>query len=487
MVAAHAASAAPGASATPMETTPPPPPRPAQLSAWFDPPPPPRNLGQPFLLVLTVSNTGQARALDASLSPFGFAGPRSEVRAGPLASATAPLDGGEAMTFTWTCAGLAAGWTAFTVTVTAEDEFRRQAVWTWATSPPVRITRPARLLAAASLSRQAVSAGQWVVLKLTVTNEGEAAAAGVGPALADRSTARLTWLKGPAPAGPVSLDGGRSVRFAWGWLTRSPGGIALLAGAAGRDATSGAAVACGVTVTGRVETPAALAVSLDSSATRFNLKDRIQIRVTAANEGEAALTLRPPPPKFEGLGRATLKDAPPADTVTLTGGATRTWTFAYEAAAPGPLRVTAQASGRDVNTGQEIGAAAEMLAPLAIGSPAMTIKACFTSPAHVDLGDVITVTVTVANTGAFVLDAAAPRPLQVDGDGGVAYEGGPSPVAMTIPVGDQATFVWRERAAGPGTVVFRTTVVAWDGTASPEAKTSGVPISSIRRGTARRR
>jgi len=470
-----------------MEPTPPPPPAPAQLTAWFDPPPSPRNLAQPFGLVLTVSNTGQARALGAFLSPFGFTGAPVAVLAGPQPSTTVPLASGEVMTFTWTCAGRIPGVSGFTVTVTAEDEARRQAVWTWAETPGIRITRPARLAVAGNLSRTAVSAGQWVVLKLTVTNEGEADAADLLPELADRSDARLTRLKGPAPPGPVTLAGGRSVRFAWGWLTRSPGGLALLPGIAGRDATSGDALACTVTVTGRVEIPAKLAAALDASATRFNVKDRIEIRLTAVNEGEAALTLRPPPLRFEGLGRANPKDAPPAETVTLTGGASRTWTYGFEAAAPGPLAATAQVTGRDVNTGQEVGAPAELPAALSIGTPRMEVKACFTSPAHVDLGDVITVTVTVANAGAFVLDAAAPRPLVVEGDGAVAYEGGPSPVAMTIPVGEQASFVWRERAAGPGSVSFRTTVVAWDGTTSPEARTNGVPISSVRRGTAKRR
>src|SRR5207237_350312 len=99
--------------------------------------------------------------------------------------------------------------------------------------------QPARLEAAAALSRTPVSVGEWVVLKLTVTNTGEAEALDVWPRLEDRSSATLRRLKGPAPPGPARLAGGRSARFAWGWLTRSPGGIALRAGAEGRDGITG--------------------------------------------------------------------------------------------------------------------------------------------------------------------------------------------------------------------------------------------------------
>jgi len=144
--------------------------------------------------------------------------------------------------------------------------------------------------------------------------------------------------------------------------------------------------------------------------------------------------------------------------------------------------------GRDVNTDQDVPAAPpELPTVIAIGSPRMAIGACYTAPKRADLGDIITVYLTVVNTGAFVLDSISPRPLEVQGDGAVTLEGGPSPVAMTIPPGGKATFMWRQRAVSAGSVTFVGTVVAWDGTVSPQGRSNGVPISTMRKGTARRR
>jgi hypothetical protein len=441
----------------------------------------------PFLLTLTVSNTGASRALGTYLSPFGFGGPAPAILAGPLASTTSPLGSGEAMTFSWTCAGTVPGPAAFSLTVTAEDEAQRGAVWCWAGSAPVRITRPAGLAVSAALSRTEVSTGQWVVLRLTVTNTGEAPVEDLMPSLVDRSVAVLHRLKGPNPAGPVVLEGGRVRRFAWGWLTRSPGGIALFPGLAGIDGTSGTGLACTVTVSGRVLEPPVLTATIKGPGNRLNQGQRFGVEVTVLNEGEAGAVLRPPLLRTEGQGRAAVRESPPAESVTLTGGASRTWAWRYEATGVGPVAVYAEVAGRDVNTGQELTAPPAPPAAVAIGSAKMGIASCFASPAYVDLGDVITVYLTVANTGPFILDSVSPRPLQVEGDGVVAIEGGPLPVAMTVAVGAKATFMWKERALAPGHVAFKGTAVAWDGTGSPEARTNGVTISKVRKGTAKRR
>lgn len=241
-------------------------------------------IGQVVTVVFTVTNYGGAWSgvvPQAWGAGAGVAAPRS----GPVpADASLPLGG--SASFTWTFTATGAGALVFTATAAGWDGALGATVYT-AAAAGANIQRPAAISGVLTAGPAAVRPGDAVVLVLSVSNSGDAAAVNLRPALrpglAGGATAYLA--QGPQPAGPVTLAGGATTSFTWvytaGLVT---GAFTLSASATGADANAGSVVTTGL--------PAAGAVAVSSPvepcpATGSNLLVYLGLDSTGPDEGHA--------------------------------------------------------------------------------------------------------------------------------------------------------------------------------------------------------
>jgi hypothetical protein len=90
------------------------------------------------------------------------------------------------------------------------------------------------------------------------------------------------------------------------------------------------------------------------------------------------------------------------------------------------------------------------------GTGTAALTGSFTAPAAttVDVGDSITVTMRVTNTGTASETGVTPSALTLGGTGSATLSSGPSPASATIAGGDSQDFTWTYTAASAGTVTF---------------------------------
>jgi flagellin-like protein len=102
------------------------------------------------------------------------------------------------------------------------------------------------------------------------------------------------------------------------------------------------------------------------------------------------------------------------------------------------------------------------------GSSPAALTGSFAAPltSTVNIGDIITVTLHVTNTGSASATAVTPGALTLGGTGSATYVSGPSPASATIVGGGSQDFTWTYTAATSGTVTF-------SGSASSGSVTTG--------------
>jgi subtilisin len=160
----------------------------------------------------------------------------------------------------------------------------------------------------------------------------------------------------------------------------------------------------------------------------------------------------------------TIPASPSAKTVG-TANVAFDWTVTApsSAAASALVLVSASATGYDTDTGSFslTTVAAAMLA----GS--------FQAPAtgNVNLGNTISATMRVTNTGVASAITVAPNALTLGGSGVATFATGPSPASATILGGAYADFTWTYVASQTGTLTF-------SGSASGTAQYSGLTVAT---------
>jgi hypothetical protein len=280
---------------------------PATLVAGLTAFPNPRNIGQGFLVTLTVTNTGQAAAMGLNAAGFLTSGVGVTYGAGPLPALPVTLAGGASLTFSWTDAN--AGWALGKV----------------AGSNAVVIQAPAALAASAAAFPSPVLSGSGFLVTVTVTNTGNAAATGITPAAFLLSgTGGAVLSAGPIPAAGLSLAGGASVTFTWTYTAGATGTVVLTTTVTATDANTGAALAAGPVVAGpvTVQTPAVLAAMVAAYPTPRDVGQGFLVTLPVRRSGRAPATRRSPPrpracpsprsgsgPARPSLGRS--RDRPP--------------------------------------------------------------------------------------------------------------------------------------------------------------------------------
>ena len=98
------------------------------------------------------------------------------------------------------------------------------------------------------------------------------------------------------------------------------------------------------------------------------------------------------------------------------------------------------------------------------------------TPDEVGLDGLITVRMTVSNTGVSVLNGVAPAALTPQGDGAVVLVSAPDASPVPLAPGDSLVFTWTWRPLRGGTVAFAGSAASSSGVATASAVSPGVEV-----------
>ncbi len=435
------------------------------------------DVGQAFLLLVDVTNTGQAGAAVVPGTPAPSGTGAAQVTSVP-ASQTVP--GLSTRTFTWALSAVQKGSLHFTVGASGTDVNSGAAVDPApATSPSLLVQAPAALSASIGVSPSTVDIGQAATVSLVVTNSGEASAQAVSPTLTVGGVG-ATLVSGPVPA-TAAIAGGTAQTFTWTYNGAATGTATFSATAAGSDANASQTVSASTPAAASlvVQTPAALSASFSVPSQPVNVGQAFSVSLVASNSGDsAANAVSPSTLTLTGTGGASLATGPSPASASVPGHGTQAFVFGYTGSAPGSVTFGGAASGVDATSGNSVTSATATSAAVTVQTPS-AISATLTIPSDVPLGDSFTAALMVTNSGDAAVSALAPGSpsLATGSTGTAALASGPSPgTPVTLAGHSGQTFTWVLTATGAGTLQLSaqaTGTDANDGSARSASATSG--------------
>ncbi|MEK7474766.1 MAG: S8 family serine peptidase [Candidatus Coatesbacteria bacterium] len=300
-------------------------------------------------VVATVTNTGEAAALDVggpALSPGGSGGIALVSSPPPVAR----LEGGQRTSLTWVYRATAGGSVEFTATVAGRDANSGSPLDTgpWV-SPAITVLASAWLTGSLSIPAGACT-GRWFEVALTVTDTAAVDIPGVTPWLTlDQGAGLVESISGPSPSGPVTIAAGSRQVFVWTLSVSGQGAVALTGRAQAADPVTEcllAAISSGTLVTG---TAGELASTLTVSPSTAAVGQPVTVVLDASNPGTGPLfDLSPALVCHPAGGAASLVTGPtPAGPVVLDPGGSVSFTWTYLADAAGSVVFTATVTGED--------------------------------------------------------------------------------------------------------------------------------------------
>ncbi|MFY0568133.1 hypothetical protein ACN28E_30465 [Archangium lansingense] len=307
-------------------------------------------------LTLMVENTGEAAALSVApvLSITGEG--RVEVISEP---GPADIAAGASASFAWELEAAEPGDVRFSLQALGREEMtgaelRAPVVETGPLRIRVPVQLPGALVARFFPLPASVNVGQEFDIELEVTNPGDVAVLGVKPeATGSSGTGEVKLAQGSQPE-PASVDipgKGRAV-FRARLVGSREGSCVFHAGARGVEQTSGAPVVASPvnSSTVIVRWSSALTATL-SAPSRVKRGNTFGVSLKVTNTGSTVAEGVTPSLPESSTNVAELLSGPSSAPLALAGGASATFTWSYRAAKPGKASFSAEAGGRDGNTG----------------------------------------------------------------------------------------------------------------------------------------
>jgi hypothetical protein len=426
---------------------------PAFLSATARAMPDVVSVGQPVEVALTVTNSGGAAA---SVTPRLA----SSGAALGILSAPAPrhVPGGETATFTWTLTADAAGDAALALSAEGHDENSGLPATAFAPAT-LHVEVPPRLQAELFAAPDPANTGQEIVVRMRVSNSGEAPALGVAPgALAQEGGGAATPLSGPSPAS-ATLTGGASTWFEWRHVGSRSGALSFSAGAAGVDGRSGVRVAAPVATSPSIDVlgAATLALQFVTAPARVNVGQAFRAEVDVSNTGDSTALAVAAELDASPASALAVGVAPPP--VNVAGGASARVAQWFTGASPATVTLSAAASGEDATDGHVV--SGSRVGPQVVVERGAALSATLSIPASIPLGE-LTATLTVSNGGdAMARDVFPELSIEPDSTAAVEIVSGPAQ-PVSIAGGRVATFTWTCRASATGSLQLSAAVAGTD-------------------------
>jgi len=270
---------------------------------------------------------------------------------GPVPAGPVTIPGGGFQYFRWTFSVSGAGLLSFTATATGNGS--GTGVFLSAVAGAVGYAgEPAKLSSSLAMVPEIAPAANHLDVCLSVANNGFSAAQNVVPSLAVTGGANLlSFIVGPSPAGPVSLQPGGSAVFCWTFSVAGDGFVEMSATASGTDARTGGAISSTAMIGGPMTmfflAPGRVLVTgLSVLPSPVRQGGEFEARLTVSNSGglrvsgvTASLTL-------SDLARARIIEGPvPAGPATLEPNRATTFAWKVRAVNRGSVTMAALASG----------------------------------------------------------------------------------------------------------------------------------------------
>ena len=403
--------------------------------------------GQSFRVGLEVRNTGGAAALGVSPSVPQLTGTGAATMSG---AAPAPQDipGGQSRLFSYPLVATQSGTISVSASASGVDEISLRPVDGPAGSGQVLVQeRPVLDAVAQPPAQQIVSVGQTVSLSLVVTNSGTATAMGVSfPAPTVGPDLQL--VSSPLPQDVFGAMG--TATFTWTYQAAQPGfDSPTISGGTGADANDGTAIP--VSAAGWpqmvVQAPAQLSVSASPTIpAKVNVGQTFSVTILATNSGEAAaLGVVPTIVSQSGTAQvATVNPPPVARDIGASASASFTWKMTATAA--GSFSLSFGVAGSDANSGTAVQSPQSTPSQILVQTPAQFTNATLTaSPAQVTIGQEVTLTLVMTNSGEATAIKAAPfTTIVLQTTSGQTARIAVPFAAQPVPGGTVGTWVWSE-------------------------------------------
>ena len=344
----------------------------------------------------------------------------------------------------------------------------QNSVGNWSDPVEVTITVEGKPLlhAEVAVSPEGVNQGDTVTVTMNVHNTGDAAALGVVPHLDAPEV--VTCVSGPDPeSADIAPD--EIISFSWIYEVNSTEGILAFSGSATGQTESGESVSSELSDSNTVDVHVDLLPETGLSVLLYGIIEDNSITLTleVQNTGEVVLENVSPSDitvTCTGTATTTLVVGPlPQPPITVNPGEMRTFEWKYTAlsGAQGGVAVfTANVVGETPEQGAIISDI--VTATVGIESPAILTSFLIATPRQVNVGDSMTVAMTIQNIGKANALNVVPQPLTVSGTGGVELLTGPSRESVDVEGRTFEIIHWEYRAVKAGTVTFSGTAQGTD-------------------------
>ncbi len=212
----------------------------ATLSAQTSAMPSSASLGQTITVLMTVTNSGQANAVNTSgnITVVGVTGTNPLTAVSQLsAPPSTTISGGNGVnTFTWTYSATGAGTVYFSCFASGTDQYALNAVTSLPSPSANIIIQIPASLASTIYVPATTSQGQVFTVIMSVTNSGQAAASNVIPNLTVVPATSLTPVSTPVAS---TINGSTLQNFTWTFSASGLGSVNFSGFASGTDANSG--------------------------------------------------------------------------------------------------------------------------------------------------------------------------------------------------------------------------------------------------------
>ena len=318
------------------------------------------NAGDTVLVTMTVSNTGEADAVE--VTPALTACDMVEMVSGPEPE-SADIPAGDSVTFEWvykvnsvdertpvTFSGGAAGHTISGEQVSSENT----------ESNTVEVHVEPVLTSDVSALLYGIIEGNTISLTMEVHNTGEVVLDNVTPSeitVTFEGSASASLLKGPLPQQPLTLEPGDMKTFEWKYAATpgAQGGTAVFTGTVSGEAEGTVITSKEAQATVGIASPAIVTTFIVAAPKEVAVGDTITVAMTVQNIGQAeAIDVVPSELTVSGTGKVELVSGPSRESVNVKGRNFEIVLWTYAAVQEGIVTFSGSAQGIDTSTGDSI-------------------------------------------------------------------------------------------------------------------------------------
>jgi hypothetical protein len=348
-------------------------------------------------------------------------------------------------------------------------------------SDTITITREEPVLTCElSAAPATIGPGDTVAVAMTVSNTGEAPVVSVIPTVTAPECTEI--VSGPQPE-EADIPAGESVTFEWMYTITIQGDPEPLqfTGSAAGQSESGASIQSEEVESNTVHVVVEPELNSDITALLYGVIEDSTITVTMEvhNAGETIIeNVTPSEVNISCTGTAAvnlIKGPVPQTPLTLESGETKTFTWTYTAtpgSQGGTVVFTATASGE---ADQTIITSEIAKATVAVKSPAILSTFIVATPRTVQVGETITVAMTVQNIGQALAIDVIPSVLDLSGTGSAELVSGPSRPTIEVEGRTFEIILWTYTATAAGEVTFSGAIQGVD---TSTGDTLSVPVKT---------